>query len=226
MVRDVEPRRPWAICAARQIHAQLHHRSAHRSTCATPFRSGEVRSSASRLFAQSERCASRVAAPRLSRDGVPPCLCRNTAAARRTSPDGRPGAVRAGRDRPGPMTAVSGDRAARVPARPVRLPSGSGRRIPLRFSPSVSSTLEAQSWARMPLPDPLSAGRSAACCWRWSSASSVRPPHWSRHRPHRPPRTRSAPRRRRAAATSAPPSPRAGWATRRTRASRAVSSTR
>ncbi|CAM5533226.1 hypothetical protein SCANM63S_02522 [Streptomyces canarius] len=59
-------------------------RSAHHSTCATPFRSGEVRTSASWLFAQSERSAT-------PRDGPPaeprwssPCLCR-------------------------PMTAVSGD---------------------------------------------------------------------------------------------------------------------
>jgi hypothetical protein len=77
-------------------HAQLHRISAHRSTCATLFRSGEVRTSASWLFVQSERYATSRDGPRLSRDGVPPCLCRHTAAARRTSPGGRPLAVRAG----------------------------------------------------------------------------------------------------------------------------------
>lgn len=71
----------------------------------------------------------RVAVPRLSRDGVPPCLCRNTAATRRTSPDGRPGAVRAGRDRPGPMTAVSGDAVSGGSVPPGFRPAPSVRRV-------------------------------------------------------------------------------------------------
>jgi hypothetical protein len=45
-VRYFEPH-AWVIRAARQIHAQPHYRSAHQSTCATPFRSGEARTSAS-----------------------------------------------------------------------------------------------------------------------------------------------------------------------------------
>lgn len=81
IVRDVEPRRPGAICAARQIHAQPNDRSAHQSTCATrlvPMRFAPAHPGSSRSWRGTRRC---VAVPRLSRDGVPPCLCRNTAVA-------------------------------------------------------------------------------------------------------------------------------------------------
>ena len=91
-VRDSELSRLSKRCctadprtAAPQIRAPKH--------CATPFCPGEVRTSASWLFVQLERYA----APR---DGPPaeprwstPCVCRNTATARRRSPDGRPGAL-------------------------------------------------------------------------------------------------------------------------------------
>lgn len=78
--------------------------------------------------------------------GQSPCLCR------RASP---------------PMTAVSGDCVlpGLRPAPSVR-PSAEWER-PTHFPALQSflmSTLEAQSWARMPFPDPLSAGSSAACC--------------------------------------------------------------
>lgn len=114
-------RRPRVICAAadprtaaRQNHAQLHGGSAHGRSATkapasphlVPVRSAPAHPGSSRSWRGPRR---RVAVPRLSRDGVPPCLCRNTAAARRTSPAGRPGAVRAGGDRPSRMTAVSGN---------------------------------------------------------------------------------------------------------------------
>lgn len=86
--RHLEPHRPWAIRAARPVHAQPHYRSAHQSTCATrfvPVRFAPARPGSSRSGRGRRR---RVAVPRLSRDGVPPCLCR------------RP---------PRPMTALSGD---------------------------------------------------------------------------------------------------------------------
>ncbi|ODA73915.1 MBL fold metallo-hydrolase [Streptomyces sp. AVP053U2] len=70
--RYFEPHRPWAIRAARQIHAQPHHRSAHQSTCATrfvPVGSAPVHPGSSRSGRGPRR---RVAVPRLSRDGVPP----------------------------------------------------------------------------------------------------------------------------------------------------------
>jgi hypothetical protein len=113
MVRDIEPLRPRAICAARQIHAQLHGRSAHQSTCATPFRSGEVRTSASWLFAKSERYATARGGPTAEPRWSTPCLCRNTAAARRPPPAARrpPPAAR----RPPP--AVRQPTADRLPSR-------------------------------------------------------------------------------------------------------------